>query len=338
MEINTFGPDIYIVDLEAQDTVQTTFNFPVTSPPTSRESDLFNGMSLIFTGPNLLNNQIDTVYFKSDKNNVTIAKQTNFDDDFFSPQTTVPTMSPFGAYFLPHSYLVEFYEVSNRRRINVYDLDAGDTLEYEIRSFGRTHSLGSYEKIVESIDPTTGDTVWVWSNNPTGFRNSLSNEATGYKIYIPGTFIFIEDPDQEIGPGDKMMVKLSGTGTPNEDYVYQFSTKSSTINYKADLSSIKVVPNPYLVRAAWDIDNDYQKIQFVNLPTECTIRIYTIAGDLVTTLHHFEPYQTGFQGETRGTAYWNLMTDNNQKIATGVYVFYVESPFGNTIGRFAVIR
>ena len=338
-EITTFGPDVYLVDMGTQDTVQTFSNFPITSPPTSIESELFNGMSLIFTGPLLYNNNIDTVYFESEKENVTIAKQTNYDNDFFSAQTSIPDAAPFGAYFLPHTYLIEFYEVSNRRRINVYDFDSGDTLDYEVGSFGRTHSLASYEKVIDSIDSTTGDTTWVWYNNPTGFRNNLSNEATGYKIYLSGTFIFIEDPDQEVVPGDKITVKLSGKGTPNEDYVYQLSIKGSTLNYKTDLSSIKVVPNPYLVRAAWDIDNDYQKIQFINLPTECTIRIYTIAGDLVKTLHHKEPYNTGFQGQTRGTAYWNLMTENNQKISTGVYVFFVESPFGdNAIGRFAVIR
>lgn len=101
---------------------------------------------------------------------------------------------------------------------------------------------------------------------------------------------------------------------------------------------MKVVPNPYLVRAAWDIDNDYQKIQFINLPTECTIRIYTVAGDLVKTIHHNDPYQGGFDSETKGTAFWNLMTRNNQKVSTGIYVFYLDSPFGQDVGKFAIIR
>jgi hypothetical protein len=133
-------------------------------------------------------------------------------------------------------------------------------------------------------------------------------------------------------------VELSGYGSPNANTIFQFSTIGSKINYQANLSNVKVVPNPYLVRAAWDIDNDYQKIQFINVPTECTIKIYTIAGDLIKILEHRTPYESGFENETRGTLYWNLMTDNNQKIATGVYVFYLDSPYGTSVGRFAVIR
>ena len=74
------------------------------------------------------------------------------------------------------------------------------------------------------------------------------------------------------------------------------------------------------------------------MPTQCIIKIYTISGDLVKTVNHVQPYQTGFDKATRGTAYWNLLTENNQKAATGVYVFRVTSPYGETVGRFAVIR
>ncbi len=337
-EVLTLGPDIHIVDLSIEDTVTSVFNFPITSPVSSVESDIFNGMSLIFNGQNMLNNSINNVYFEQEKSSIKIFSETEFDGDFLSPQTAIPKTAPFGAYFLPHTYLIEFHEVSNRRRINLYDLDSGDTLEYKIRSFGRTHSLASYEKIIQSIDSLTNDTTWAWFNNPSDFRNSLSNEATGYKIYIPGVFIFIEDPEKEVKPGDKMFIELSGYGAPNKNNIFQFSTIGSKINYQANLSNVKVVPNPYLVRAAWDIDNDYQKIQFINVPTECTIKIYTIAGDLIKILEHNMPYNSGFENETKGTLYWNLMTDNNQKVATGVYVFFLDSPYGSSVGRFAVIR
>jgi len=120
--------------------------------------------------------------------------------------------------------------------------------------------------------------------------------------------------------------------------VVTFSVTGSRINYQSDLSVVKVVPNPYLVRAPWDLDNDYQKIEFINLPSQCTIRIYTVAGDLLQTIEHSRPYAGGFTSQSAGTAYWNFQTRNNQKIATGVYVYYVTSPFGTTTGRFAVIR
>ena len=132
---------------------------------------------------------------------------------------------------------------------------------------------------------------------------------------------------------------MTGTAAPRFGDVIQFVTDGSVVNYQTDLSVVKVVPNPYLVRAGWDIDNDYQRVQFINLPTECTIKVYTIAGDLVKTISHAEPYQPGFDSHTRGTAFWNLQTENNQKVATGVYVFCVVSPYGEkAVGRFAIIR
>ena len=337
-EVTTLGPDIYVVDQSNDDTVSATLNFPVKFPASLVESDIFNGMTLNYTGPDILTNKIDTAYFDPPQNNVVIYPQVEYDNKYLSPQTSVPTIAPFGGYFFPHKYLIEFYEASGRKRIYLYDLNNGDTLDYEIRTFGRNYSLASFDKVIQSIDPQTGDTIWVWFNNPADFRNSLTLEATGYKIYIPGVYIFIEDPDREVQSGDKLYIELSGYAVPHENDIFQFTTKASTINFNANLSQVKVVPNPYLVRAAWDIDQDYQKIQFINLPTECTIRIYTIAGDPVKVINHTTPYKTGFDAETKGTAYWNLMTENNQKIATGVYVFYIDSPYGNTVGRFAVIR
>jgi hypothetical protein len=335
-EVTVYGPDIYVVDKTTGDTVSTTLNFPVGDPPTTLNSDLFDGITLTYTGPNLLANRVDTVYFQQPKNHIIIHPETSYYGNYISTQTAVPPVLPFGGYFMPHTYLIEFY---TNERVNVYDLDSGDTLDYQIREFGYdVYAIANFEKVVISVDPATNDTTWDWFNNPTQFKNRIYSNATAYKFYIPGAFIFIEDPQKEIVEGDSIIVKLSGSAAPREGNVYEFSTKGSQINYDSDLSVVKVVPNPYLVRAAWDIDNDYQKIQFINLPTECTIKIYTIAGDLVNTIQHNDPYKSGFDSHTRGTAYWNLMTKNNQKIATGIYIYHINSPFGETIGRFAVIR
>ena len=335
-DVTQYGPDIYLVDQLTGDTIVTTRNFPVGNPTSTVLTELFDGMRLSYTGPNLLKNKIDTVYFETPKSTVMVRATTEY-DDFTTAQTSIPYDYPFGSYFLPHLYKIEFYELSGSRRINVYDLDTPDTLEYVMRSFGRTFSIANYERSVSSVNSTTNDTTWTWYNYPTGFKNKVDNTADGYKIYIPGAFIFIEDPNREIVDGDVMYVRLSGVRAPIVGESYQFSTVSRQVDYHADID-VKVVPNPYLVRASWDIDNDYQRIQFINLPTECTLRIYTVAGDLVKTIRHKEPYATGFTSQTGGTAFWNLMTDNNQKVSTGVYVFYLDSPFGKDVGKFAVIR
>lgn len=97
----------------------------------------------------------------------------------------------------------------------------------------------------------------------------------------------------------------------------------------AELKDIKVVPNPYIVRAAWEASADERRIEFNNLPDICTIRVYTLSGDLVRTIEHTDG---------SGMAEWNLLSREGLLIAPGIFVYHVESDYGNHIGRFAVIK
>lgn len=101
------------------------------------------------------------------------------------------------------------------------------------------------------------------------------------------------------------------------------------------LSRIRVVPNPYVVRNAWEVSSDYAKIQFVNLPLKCTIRIYTIAGDLIRTIHHEVDENDLTQG---GTEEWDVLTKHEQKPSSGVYVYHINSEWGTRTGKLAIIR
>ena len=329
------GPDIFVLDAATQDTVSTIFNFPIGDPPSSVTSDnIFNGLKLTFTGPNLLRNQIDSVYFTTLKQDVKILTETDYSSDYYTFQTALLRNAPLGFFFQPHTYLVEFLASD---QVNVIDASSGEQLSFELRTLGRDYAIASYDRQVLSVS-STGDTTWTWVDVSGGFKRRRYTPAKGYKIYVPGAFITIEDIEQEIQPGDSLYINLEGVSAPRFGDIFQFRIEGSKINYQTDLSVVKVVPNPYIVRAAWDLDNDYQRIQFTNLPTECTIRIYTIAGDLIKTIHHENPYSGGFQNHTPGTAFWDLQTENNQKVATGVYIYFLSSPYGEKTGRFAVIR
>jgi hypothetical protein len=328
------GPDIFVVDVATQDTVSTTMNFPIGYPPSSMNSEFFNWLKLTFTGPNLMRDQIDSVYFTDTKQAVLILPETDFSSEYSTFQTSVLRTAPFGFFFQPHTYLIEFLDAN---QVNVYDVTTGEQLNFELRMLGKDYAIASYNRQVVSVSET-GDTTWTWVDASGGFKRRRYSPCEGYKIYVPGAFIAIEDINHEIQAGDSLFIRLEGVCSPRSGDVFQFGIEGSRLNYQTDLSVVKVVPNPYLTRAAWDIDNDYQRIQFINLPTECDIRIYTIAGDLVKTIHHEDPYSGGFQSHTAGTAYWNLQTENNQKVSTGVYVYFLTSPYGETTGRFAIIR
>jgi hypothetical protein len=98
-----------------------------------------------------------------------------------------------------------------------------------------------------------------------------------------------------------------------------------------DLSQIKVVPNPYLGTARFEFGPSNRQVQFINLPPECTIRIYTISGNLARILEH-----TADEG---GTEDYDLRTRYDLELASGNYYYHVTTPDGQThLGRFAVIQ
>lgn len=101
-------------------------------------------------------------------------------------------------------------------------------------------------------------------------------------------------------------------------------------NESSSLSDVMVIPNPAINKArGWG----GRRIMFVNLPPYCTIRIYTQSGNLVQEIEHPRP------GESPdGDEYWYQDTISNQYVASGVYIYTVESDRGNTTGTLIIIR
>jgi hypothetical protein len=98
----------------------------------------------------------------------------------------------------------------------------------------------------------------------------------------------------------------------------------------ADLSDIRVVPNPFVAANEITRGNGLQRILFTNLPPQATIRIYTISGNLVRVLEH---------ADGSGTAEWDVRTRFDLLVASGNYYFHVTTPDGRThLGRFAVVN
>jgi len=122
---------------------------------------------------------------------------------------------------------------------------------------------------------------------------------------------------------------------------YEFTTvgeKTDDSQAKAELGRIKVVPNPYVAAASWEPRNPFssgrgpRSIHFNHLPQTCTIRIYSVAGELVDTIEHNST-------AADGTAEWDLLSRDNLAVSYGVYVYHVEAPgIGEHIGKFAVIK
>ena len=99
------------------------------------------------------------------------------------------------------------------------------------------------------------------------------------------------------------------------------------------LSEAQVVPNPYNMASAdnvrWPDQRD--RIGFLDVPGDCTIKIFTQLGELVETITHTDG---------SGDAFWDLTTSSNQLVVSGIYLAVIQD---NTSGeqivrKFTIIR
>ena len=103
-------------------------------------------------------------------------------------------------------------------------------------------------------------------------------------------------------------------------------------NSDSGMSRIHTVPDPYYVSNALETTANQKVLQFVNLPMQAIVRIYSLSGVLVNVLTHND--QSG-----GGLLNWDLRNRNNQFVASGVYFYHVETPDGKTkVGRFTVVN
>ena len=71
------------------------------------------------------------------------------------------------------------------------------------------------------------------------------------------------------------------------------------------------------------------------------IRIYTVRGELVRTLHQDGSVSAGgdITGSNQGFVAWDLRTKDNLDVAPGLYIYHVDAPgVGTHVGKFAVIK
>jgi hypothetical protein len=99
-----------------------------------------------------------------------------------------------------------------------------------------------------------------------------------------------------------------------------------------DFADIRVVPNPYNIRAqALQFGTEQpDQISFFGLPPQCTIKIFTESGELVETIEH-----TNGSGDES----WQSLTSSRQVVVSGLYIAYFQTPDGrSTFRKFIIIR
>ncbi|MBK8947103.1 MAG: hypothetical protein IPM32_17795 [Ignavibacteriae bacterium] len=190
---------------------------------------------------------------------------------------------------------------------------------------------------IELESPITfeGDNTEYW------YKFEIENQLNGWQYIYSVTAFDQGDKENnleslESGPLANMQKVIPGTPSTEDENL-----------------EIGVYPNPYYGEAYWDGNSErLRKIYFFNLPQECEIIVYTLSGDIVKKIYHnqqsngsdlrwFETFsKDGKQQMSGGEHAWDLITENDQAIATGLYLFTVKNEKNGNIkrGKFLVIK
>ena len=187
-------------------------------------------------------------------------------------------------------------------------------------------------------DPSTdtyGNGQWDWGESIIFQPQGATNAATSYQL----DFKIDTSAVNPLLPTGNDVYRLA-TKKPFENGD-QFILETKTVEFEAEraneeVDNIYVVPNPYVAYSLSEqpgrtaTKRGDRELQFRNLPPNCTIRIFTITGELVDKI---------VKSDNSSMATWNLLSSEGMRISYGVYIYHVDIPgVGEKIGRFAVIK
>ncbi len=195
-----------------------------------------------------------------------------------------------------------------------------------------------------ALNPLTGQTEKIFYHYRLVNKNLLNGWQYAYAVTA------FDGGDPEI-----RLQSLESSRLSNAVRVFPGSTTAEAqraANAEKDIS-VGVYPNPYRVQATWDgnLERD-RKFYFFNLPASCEVRIYTLAGDLVDSFTHdaatyqgegiqwTEKFSRGNRVYAGGEHAWDLVTKDDQALASGLYFYTVEDLATGKVqrGRFLVIK
>lgn len=212
-----------------------------------------------------------------------------------------------------------------------YRKDYYSPIGWDLIPGGKAYAKGSpgfYEKHIDilnfekyDIDEITGDTTFTGLNLQTNHQPDNYIDAYGDSVH-----------QVAVAPSDGDQFSIFTYKPFRKEISYEFTTLSTDYSNTGsiDLSKIRTVPDPYIVANEFETSQFGKRLMFNNLPNECKISIFTIAGDFIVDIYH---------NDNKGYEFWDMRTYNDQYIAYGLYVFVVEVPDGQQhIGKFLVIK
>ena len=167
------------------------------------------------------------------------------------------------------------------------------------------------------------------SNSKSGPWNLLASINVG-QVNDDDIYEFI-DEDETFRLGEtKSYAVASVDEFGNESGLTNITAHQKNVRNVDVMGEVYAVPNPFINESGFTGDGDEGKIGFYGLPAECTIRIFSYAGQLVETIEH--------NSLTFSTEYFQV-TRNDQDIASGIYFYVVTTPDGDSAnGKLIIIK
>jgi len=203
-----------------------------------------------------------------------------------------------------------------------------------------------------TFNKSDGSTTTVWANLSKGF--TIPSNATGVTAdqintasspWFNGLYLFgiqRKTPTSTYGNGDKYVISVKTYPYAEGDaYTAKPLAKGipTTDSQKDLFNKVNVFPNPLF---AYNPGTSYTAntypddpfVTFSNLPTEITVKIYTLSGTLIRTLTQNDKAD----GTTSPFLRWNLKNESGLRVASGMYIAIVSSPkFGDKILKFGIV-
>jgi hypothetical protein len=201
-------------------------------------------------------------------------------------------------------------------------MDADATPTYDsVWAPGTTSGAREYWFIIDQ-DYTPTAKAW--------YTGKTVNDFGALPVLYAG---WVVAPAQAYKAGDKILIHASVALGADDKWTFTTDGRQlvrSEDQKKSDMDRITVFPNPYYAVNSAETNRFARFVQFTNMPTEATIRIFNLAGHLVRTLHKNDA-ATFFK--------WDLVNEVNYPVASGMYIAYIEVPnVGTKVLKMAVIQ
>jgi len=177
--------------------------------------------------------------------------------------------------------------------------DANNIKKIPFRFLSRDDTLNSKDNLILAT-PDTSKLTWFIS-------------FSGDSVRIPKA-------------GDSLLISINKP--LNSSDKFKFTTEGSSFDAakaKTDINNVKVVPNPYVVTNVFEQPLPTQirgrgerVVNFINLPPNSRIDIYTSSGVHVKTLNQKGSLENG-------TVSWDLRSSEGLDVAYGVYFYVVQA-------------